>query len=124
RKHSGALRQLEAEYPGRFAHVPCAIAATDGKLTFHESRLWESGSLLSDHVNVRTDETTSYDVEAVTLRTLLKRVGADTVEILKLDLEGAEYDLLGHMTAEDFRPFTQVFVEFHHHAVNQFGYAD
>jgi FkbM family methyltransferase len=124
RKHSGALRQLETRYPGRFAHVPCAIAATDGTLTFHESRVNESGSLLSDHVNVLHDETTSYDVEAVTLPTLLKRVGIETVEILKLDLEGAEYELLERVTEHDLQPFRQVFVEFHHHAINHFNEAD
>lgn len=124
RKHAGALRQLESRYSGRFAHVPCAIAASDGTLTFHESRVNDSGSLLSDHVNVIHDETTSYDVRAVTLPTLLRQIGAATVEILKLDLEGAEYALLERVTADDLRPFRQVFVEFHHHAVNHFGEAD
>jgi FkbM family methyltransferase len=124
RKHRAALRQLETEYPGRFAHVPCAIASTDATLTFHESRINESGSLFSDHVNVLHDEITSYDVEAVTLPTLLKRIGIETVEILKLDLEGAEYDLLERVTADDLRPFRQMFVEFHHHAVDHFGEAE
>jgi FkbM family methyltransferase len=124
RKHAGALRALETQYPGRFKHVPCAITATDGTLTFHESRVNESGSLFTDHVNVLHDETTSYDVEAVTLGTLLKRVGVDTVDILKLDLEGAEYELFERMTAEELRPFKQLFVEFHHHAVSHFGDAD
>jgi FkbM family methyltransferase len=124
RKHRGALRQLEARSQGRFTHLPCAIAASDGMLTFHESRVNESGSLLADHVNVAHDETTSYDVEAVTLRTLLKRIGTETVEILKLDLEGAEYDLFAHITAEDLRPFRQVFVEFHHQAVSHFTESD
>jgi FkbM family methyltransferase len=124
RKHSGALRQLEEQYAGRFAHVPCAIAATDGTLTFHESRVNESGSLLSDHVNVIHDETTSYEVEAVTLSTLLKRVSVETVDILKLDLEGAEYEVFEGATPGQLRPFRQLFVEFHHHAVTHFREAD
>jgi len=124
RKHAAALRQLESRHPGRFAHLPCAIAATDGTLTFHESRENESGSLLPDHVNVLHDSTTSYDVEAITLKTLLQKIGVGSIEILKLDLEGAEYDLLDRITADDLRPFRQVFVEFHHHAVNHFSEAD
>jgi FkbM family methyltransferase len=124
RKHREALRRLEAKYPGRFHHLPLAIAATDGTLTFHESRVNESGSLFSDHVNVLRDETTSYDVEAVTLGTLVKRVGVEKVDILKLDLEGAEFDLFERLTAGQLRPFRQLFVEFHHHAVSHFQPAD
>ena len=55
RKHREALRILESKYPGRFVHLPCAIAAADGTLTFHESRTNESGSLMKDHVNVIQD---------------------------------------------------------------------
>ncbi|HEX7779911.1 MAG TPA: FkbM family methyltransferase [Vicinamibacterales bacterium] len=124
RKHREALRLLEIRHPGRFVHVPCALAAVDGMLTFHESRVNESGSLLTDHVNVIQDETTSYDVEAIRLGSLLKRLGVETVDILKLDLEGAEYELLAGLTSDDLQPFRQVFVEFHHHAVSHFGEAD
>ena len=124
RKHQDALRRIEGQHPGRFSHVPWAIAATDGTLTFHESRVNESGSLFDDHVNVIRDDTTSYDVESVRLGTLVARLGLGAVDILKLDLEGAEYELFEHMTADELRPFKQVFVEFHHHAVSHFRDAD
>jgi FkbM family methyltransferase len=124
RKHQDALRRIEVEHPGRFSHVPWAIAATDGTLTFHESRVNESGSLFDDHVNVLHDQTTRYDVEAVTLGTLVSRLGLRRVEILKLDLEGAEYELLERLTLHDLEPFRQLFVEFHHHAVAHVDEAD
>lgn len=124
RKHAAALCELEARYQGRFVHVPCAIAAEDGVLTFTESRTNESGSLLQDHVNVIQDETTTYDVKAVTLPSLLKEIGVEAVDLLKLDLEGAEYELLGSVTREQLQPFRQVFVEFHHHAVSRFRESD
>ena len=124
RKHGSALRELEIRYPNRFVHVPCAIAAADGDLTFTESETNESGSLLQDHVNVMQDRTTSYHVRALTLASLLDHIGVDAVDILKLDLEGAEYELLDGTTPEQLRPFKQVFVEFHHHAVSRFGEAD
>jgi len=124
RKHQDALGRIAAAHPGRFSHRPWAIAATDGTLTFHESRVNESGSLFDDHVNVLRDETTRYDVEAVTLGTLIARLGLGSVDILKLDLEGAEYDLFERLTARDLQPFRQLFVEFHHHAVRHVGEAD
>ena len=124
RKHQGALRTLEARSGGRFVHVPCALAAADGVVTFHESRTNESGSLLPDHVNVIQDQTTSYDVEAVTVRSLLARLGLETVDILKLDLEGAEYALLTDIDAAELRAVRQLFVEFHHHAVSHVREAD
>jgi hypothetical protein len=104
--------------------VPWAIAANDGTVTFHESRVNESGSLFDDHVNVLSDETTRYDVEAVSLGTLIARLGLGTVDILKLDLEGAEYELFERLTARELDPFRQLFVEFHHHAVRHVGEAD
>ena len=124
RKHQDALRAIAARHPGRFSHVPWAIAAHDGTLTFHESGVNESGSLFADHVNVLHDKTTRYDVEAVSLGTLLARLGLPRVDILKLDLEGAEYDLIDRVTASDLQPVRQLFVEFHHHAVRHVGEAD
>lgn len=124
RKHGPALQELERRFAGRFNHVPCAIVAVGGSLTFHESKENESGSIFSDHVNMLHDGTVSYDVEALTLKSLLARIGVDAVEILKLDLEGAEYDLLGAVEREQLRPFKQIFVEFHHHAVDRYEIAD
>lgn len=124
RKHRAALQALEQQYAGRFTHVPCAIAGSDGVLTFHESRTNESGSLLDDHVNVTHDPIATYEVEALTLGSLLTRLGVGRVDILKLDLEGAEYALFDGMTSEQLQPFDQLFVEFHHHAVTHFTQAD
>ena len=124
RKHGDALRALEEKSGSRFVHVPCAIAAADGVLTFHESRVNESGSLLADHVNVLNDEITSYDVEALTLPSLVKRLALNSVDLLKLDLEGAEYEILERATPDQLFPFRQVFVEFHHHAVSHYSERD
>ena len=123
RKHQPALKALEERYVDRFTHLPLAISAQNGTLTFHESAENESGSLLDDHVNVRQDQITSYKVESVTLRALSERVG-DEVEILKLDLEGAEYALLDEVSADDLTPFKQVFIEFHHHAIPEYNVSD
>lgn len=123
-KHKSALEKLETAYGKHFVHLPFAIASVDGTLTFHESKTNESGSLMDDHTNVKRDETISYEVPAVTLRSLLDKIGVNSVDILKLDIEGAEYQLLGNIRPEDLSPFKQIFIEFHHHAVSRYSQAD
>ncbi len=123
-KHRPALAALEERYPGQLTHLPLAICATSGTLTFHESKNNESGSLLDEHVNVRNDDTISYEVEAVTIQSLFDRIDGDNVEIMKLDLEGAEYDLLENISRADLEPFQQLFVEFHHHAFSHIAESD
>ena len=115
RKHRGALKALEERSEGRFKHLALAVTSTEGGITFHESAENQSGSILNDHSNVMTDTITTYDVESVTLKSLIQRIDRTQVDFLKLDLEGAEYDLLNNITSEDLKPFRQIFVEFHHH---------
>ncbi|HUW85210.1 MAG TPA: FkbM family methyltransferase [Phycisphaerae bacterium] len=124
RKHAPALRTIEQRYAERFRYLARAVAAKGGTLTFHESDVNESGSLLGDHTNVVHDTIRSYQVEAVTLRGLLEEIGCEHVDFLKLDLEGAEYELLDTVAADALQPFTQVFVEFHHHCIERFSVQD
>jgi len=65
----------------------------------------ESGSIFQDHVNMQHDATVSYDVEALTLKSLLRRIGANAVEILKLDLE---VFLIGQRQQRSLRLFKRV----------------
>lgn len=123
-KHRKALKVLEDKYKGHFVHLPFAISVVEGTLTFHESRVNESGSILEDHINVRQDETISYEVKAVNIKSLIDHIGTDQIDILKLDLEGAEYDLLNAINEEDVLRCKQIFVEFHHHAVSCYDETD
>lgn len=124
RKHEAPLRTLEQESGGRFTLIQAAIAAQDGTLTFNESLTNESGSIFNDHYNMRNFESRSYEVEALSLPGLMQRLGVPQVDLLKLDLEGAEYDLLNAVSAADLAPFRQIFVEFHHNAVPHLTPAD
>lgn len=124
RKHRPALAALEAKYGDTFRHLPVAIGPVNGELVFHESRTQESGSLMDDHLNVRSDDTLSYSVRSVTLPRLVEELGVDRIAILKLDIEGAEYPLLRDVSAADLAPFDQIFIEFHHHAVSSYDQAD
>jgi FkbM family methyltransferase len=123
RKHAAALAQLASRLAG-FHYMPAAIAAEAGIITFHESGDNVSGSLLKDHVNVIHDSVQRYEVQALDLQGLASRIGSERIAILKLDLEGAEYELLSHVTSQMLKPFDQIFVEFHHHAVTRYDETD
>ena len=124
RKHSASLEALEKAANGRLRYLPYALAEKNGTLQFHESLENVSGSLFTDHTNVRHDDLRAYDIRAVTLEDLFRELQLGTVDLLKLDLEGAEYALLGAASSEALGRCKQVFVEFHHHCVDRFGPAD
>ena len=79
---------------------------------------------MSDHVNAVRDEGVSYKVKCLTPKSLLDHLGLDSADILKLDIEGAEYELLKSLPQEELLQFKQLFIEFHHHAVESYTYLD
>jgi FkbM family methyltransferase len=115
RKHAPFLLEVERTSEGRFTYLPLAVTRENGVLTFHESNENESGSVLASHTNMLHDHTNDYEVESINLLELTRRLGGGRVDFVKLDLEGAEYDLLANVSDADLAPFSQLFVEFHHH---------
>lgn len=122
-KHFVALNKVAEKY-SKFKHLPFAVADTNQTITFYESKVNASGSILESHSNVMTDETIAYDVEAVTVNTLLDKINATQIDFLKLDLEGAEYGLFEKLSKDDLKSVKQLFVEFHHHAIPEKTLAD
>ena len=121
KKHQEQLRRLESYYKDSFFHLPIAVSFENGEFEFFESEDNVSGSLLSEHKNVVSDKVRSYKVRSLTPNALLKEIGSERAQYLKLDLEGAEYDLIFSNKKEFFVPFPQVFVEFHHGTVSQYS---
>jgi len=120
RKHHPFLKRIEEETHGQFQHLRLAVASSNDMLEFHESEENENGSILDDHTNMKHDTVQSYRVHATTLGNLAHRIGTSTIDFLKLDLEGAEYDLLRNVPAQDLSKFKQIFIEFHHHCIARF----
>jgi FkbM family methyltransferase len=82
------LKNTEA-FPG-IRSFPLAAAAENGTLTLHSS----TGSTMSSSVYRRAQHAESHRVEAITLDEFLSLEGIDAVDILKIDIEGAEFDVL------------------------------
>ncbi len=123
-KHKPALSDLARKYGDRFTHIPFAVCANDGMLTFFQSNVNESGSVMTDHINVVHDEGISYEVRGITPISLLNYLELESVDILKLDIEGAEYELLEKLDRKELIPFEQIFIEFHHHAIERYTEKD
>ncbi|MBI2961663.1 MAG: FkbM family methyltransferase [Betaproteobacteria bacterium] len=72
-----------------------------------------SGSLISSHEYVTGAD--SFEVGTVTLAQVLGAAGRAQCDVLKLDIEGAEYEVLERLCASgEVRRIGQLLVEFHH----------
>ena len=68
-----------------------------------------NGSLIFDYfTNAKV-----HDIQTTTLTELIELMGEDVIDILKVDIEGSEYELLSNAKAEDLLKFRQITVEFH-----------
>jgi FkbM family methyltransferase len=87
-----------------------AMAGTDGELQFNISEDPE-GSSIKDHFAGKL--TKQVTVPCRTLKTFLAENRIERVDLLKVDIEGAEVDLLAATPPEIFQKINQISVEFH-----------
>jgi FkbM family methyltransferase len=104
-----SLRKNIPRLPG-LTLLPFAIGASDGtaRLQVFDSRC---ATLLygKPHEQALRKET----VEVVSLRTLLARLQLDQVDLMKVDIEGAELQLFEAASVSELRVIRQITVEFH-----------
>lgn len=93
---------------GRFTFHPYGLAAADGVVAFFPPK--DPRHVSYSMVNLqRTSVATELPVRS--LRTLLADSGHDRIDILKLDIEGAEYEVLSQLLVDGPLP-TVLCVEF------------
>ncbi|NFV81573.1 FkbM family methyltransferase [Magnetospirillum aberrantis SpK] len=89
-----------------------AVGGVDGTARFaiagQDSFHWGSVTALGD-----VPFTGEIEVPAITLDSLLRRVGADRVDLLKVDIEGAELAMFDTAGDDTLRRVAQITVEFH-----------
>ncbi len=88
---------LEERMKGKFHHLAVAVTKKNGFIKFHESKQNESGSILLEHINMQNDEIITYNVESVSLSELARKIGTTPVDFIKLNIEGAEYELFDNI---------------------------
>ena len=108
-----SLRWLAAHgVPAGMSVEPIGIAAFDGEQEFAMSAGETRGNFSSKQ---RGDITVVCQVRRYA--TLLAMLGLRRVDVLKLDVEGAEFDIIDDLLASAALP-TQLLVEFHHRLHN------
>jgi FkbM family methyltransferase len=112
-RHRPKLEKFANENSG-VSFLPFALGSKTELRTFYESQTNVSGSLQKEHINIQNDPVETYEVQVVTMGDLLKRIGAGQISIMKIDIEGEEYDFVKSISKEDFEQINQIIIEFHH----------
>jgi FkbM family methyltransferase len=96
--------------PENLRYIPMCVAGYDGEADLHEpERRDGSHSMVAQ--GGQTGRTVPVPVRR--LPSLMRELGHDRIDLLKLDVEGAEYDAVRDLLAMDIT-VRQVLVEFHH----------
>jgi FkbM family methyltransferase len=118
RRHQTSLAAVASRHADHLSICPVALAGISGSATFYEAVDQISGSLFGEHVNAKS--AVSYTVRCFTFDDLMDELGLARVDLLKLDIEGAEYEVLASIGDEKLASIGQIVVEFHHHCVSRF----
>jgi FkbM family methyltransferase len=103
----GALIRA-APADSRISIMQEAIAPVDGPVTLHLKQNPEANTLLAHGADAG-----ELTVQGTTWASLRRRAGLARVALLKVDVEGAELDLLRSLEPNDLRAIEQITVEFH-----------
>ncbi len=104
-----------ADLPNRFHFHPWAITAEDGTLKFYP-RVKKDGSQSTVMFTMIAEDASSenaIEVPAYCLSSVASKLGHSRIDLLKMDIEGAEYEVLEGLLASPIKP-GQLLVEFHH----------
>ena len=85
-----------------------ALGGRDGRGVLHVSENPEATGLFE-----AGPATTRVEVETISLATLMRRLGITGIDLLKLDIEGAEFDLIAATPNQILQRINQITVEFH-----------
>jgi len=97
-------------FPANFIMHACGIAHFDGNAWF---TLPDNPDFVSSTILERPAKHAPVQVPVKRLSTIMKELGHQHIDILKMDIEGAEYGVIEDLERCGIRP-GQILVEFHH----------
>jgi FkbM family methyltransferase len=94
--------RLNATADPNITYIPAALGKENGKATFYETRLGASSGLYKTNMDYFSrllnrengEVVREHEINVTTLDEALKNHGAPSIDFLKLDVEGAELDIL------------------------------
>ncbi len=107
-----SLRWLASQnLPAQLCVIPCGLADFDGNARFNPplDPQHVSHTMLSRPAT----EAGAVEVPVRRLENIMRSLEHDRIDLLKMDIEGAEYEVVDDMIQSDIRP-TQLLIEFHH----------
>jgi FkbM family methyltransferase len=88
---------------------PIGLADSDGMFSFKAPEKDKEGSFRM----TTSSESANHSFRCESLATLMRKRGHETIDLLKIDIEGFEYGVLRQICAQKL-PVKQICVEFHH----------
>ena len=103
------------ELPDNFKFHPWAAAGEDGSLRLFRrvNKRGKKSVVMWTAEGDAGDDTDFIDAPAYTMATIMRKLGHERIDLLKVDVEGAEYAILEGL-ADVESPPAQLLVEYHH----------
>lgn len=97
--------------PDRFHFHEFGISDRSGSLDFYlpKNKEYVSGSLI---VQENIDTSNKVNVQVKSLKDIMRELGHKHIDLLKMDIEGSEYDVIDNILSENIS-ITQILIEFH-----------
>ena len=87
-----------------------AVASSDGVVTFYESSNIEAGNIVAPKSNSTGN---TFEVKSRNFASLIAEIGLKEIDLLKIDIEGAEIQLFDNIKDQDLTCVKQLTIEFH-----------
>lgn len=97
------------EVPPGFHFIPVGISSRSGKVDFY---LPKNPSFVSGSAYIHNDVEEKIEVPMQTLPEIMAQLGHTEIDVLKMDIEGAEYEVIDHILSSGI-PVGQLLIEFH-----------
>jgi len=107
-------KNIEANHLDGFVSIyPFAIGGAPGILQLAAARIAAQRSVHASHFTLPPDSAKPEEVECITLTDVMRLTNASRVDLLKIDIEGAEVDVLESVAPEVLKPVKRIALEYH-----------